>query len=66
MVTTQVDALSAVALFCANCERPQRTTDIRRRQFHTLFGTVPVRCRRYVRCSCRGGPGPNSVAAPTF
>lgn len=57
IVKTQVDALSAVASFCVNCQGPQRTKDIRRRQFRTLFGTVPVRCRRYVRCPCRGGGG---------
>ncbi len=29
--------------------------DLRSRQLRTVFGAVDVFCRRFVRCTCRGG-----------
>jgi hypothetical protein len=55
IVQIQVEAISAAAKACRNCGRNQRMKDLRSRQLRTIFGTVDVLCRRFVRCTCRGG-----------
>jgi hypothetical protein len=55
IVQIQIEAISAAAKACRNCGRNQRMKDLRRRQLRTVFGAVDVFCRRFVRCTCRGG-----------
>jgi len=38
-----------------HCAGAQHVKDIRTRQIRTVFGKIKVRCRRYIRCTCRGG-----------
>jgi len=52
---TQVDVLGAAHRGCCHCGRNQRVKDLRTRTFRTVFGTVQVSCRRYLRCNCQGG-----------
>jgi hypothetical protein len=40
---------------CMHCHQDQRIKDLRSRRIRTVFGAVDVFCRRYVRCTCRGG-----------
>jgi hypothetical protein len=55
IVQTQVDVLGAAHRGCCHCGRNQRVKDLRTRTFRTVFGTVQVSCRRYLRCNCQGG-----------
>jgi hypothetical protein len=55
IVQTQIEVISAAAKACPHCGRKQRMKDLRSRQLRTVFGTVDVFCRRFVRCTCRGG-----------
>jgi hypothetical protein len=55
IVQIQIETISAAAKACRNCGRNQRMKDLRRRQLRTVFGAVDVFCRRFVRCTCRGG-----------
>jgi hypothetical protein len=52
-----------------HCHQRKRIKDRRRRRLRTAFGQVEVSCRRYHRCTCRGGrPGiewPLGDAMPT-
>jgi hypothetical protein len=55
MIQTQVEAVEAAHRKYALCERNQCIKDSRTRCVRTVFGTVRVSCRRYLRCTCRGG-----------
>jgi hypothetical protein len=55
MVQAQANVEDAAWKLCMHCNREQRTKDLRSRPLRTVFGTVDVFCRRYVRCTCRGG-----------
>src|SRR5260370_9048164 len=67
IVQTQVDLQSGLCRACVHCEQPQRVKDTRKRRLDTVYGRVTVRCRRFVRCTCRGGkarnPSPPAPAA---
>jgi hypothetical protein len=69
VVTDQVEVESAAWWTCPHCRERKRVKDRRRRRVRTAFGQVEVYCRRYHRCTCRGGrPGvewPLSGAMPT-
>jgi hypothetical protein len=55
MVQTQADVLGAAHWRCDLCGRRQRIKDRRTRCVRTVFGVVQVSCRRFLRCTCRGG-----------
>ena len=55
IVQMQIEAISAAANACEHCSRNQRVKDLRRRRLRTIFGVVEVLCRRFFRCTCRGG-----------
>ena len=55
IVQTQADVLGAAQRRCLLCGRNQRVKDLRTRTVRTVFGTVQVSCRRYLRCNCQGG-----------
>jgi hypothetical protein len=55
IVQTQINVESAAWGFCMHCQRQQRMKDLRSRCLGTVFGKVDVFCRRYIRCTCRGG-----------
>jgi hypothetical protein len=55
MLRTQVAVISAAASSCLHCERQKAIKDLRYRHLRTAFGVVDVCCRRYRRCTCRGG-----------
>jgi hypothetical protein len=55
IVQTQINVESAVWRSCMHCQRPQRMKDLRSRRLGTVFGNVDIFCRRYIRCTCRGG-----------
>ena len=55
IVQTQVRVQSAASSCCMYCSATQLVKDIRRRQIRTVFGKITVACRRYIRCTCRGG-----------
>ena len=55
MIQTQVEAVEAAHRKCDQCGRNQRIKDRRTRCVRTVFGVVRVSCRRYLRCTCRGG-----------
>lgn len=55
IVQIQIEAISAAATACPRCGRNQPMKDLRTRQLRTIFGVVDVFCRRFLRCSCRGG-----------
>ena len=55
MIQTQVEAVEAAHRKCVQCGRNQRIKDRRTRCVRTVFGAVRVSCRRYLRCTCRGG-----------
>jgi hypothetical protein len=59
IVQTQVDLQSGCCRACVHCQQPQRVKDMRKRRLDTVFGRVTVRCRRFVRCTCRGGKARN-------
>jgi hypothetical protein len=59
IVQTQVDLQSVLCRACVHCERLQRVKDTRKRRLDTVYGRVTVRCRRFVRCTCRGGKARN-------
>jgi hypothetical protein len=59
IVQAQVDLQSGCWRACVHCQQPQRVKDIRKRRLDTVFGRVTVRCRRFVRCTCRGGKARN-------
>jgi hypothetical protein len=40
---------------CIHCSRMQLVNDIRTRHIRTVFGRITVACRRFIRCTCRGG-----------
>ena len=54
-VQTQADVLGAAQGGCLRCGRNQRVKDLRTRTVRTVFGTVQVSCRRYLRCNCQSG-----------
>ncbi|MDT5283607.1 MAG: hypothetical protein QOJ20_4802 [Mycobacterium sp.] len=55
VVTDQVDVEAAAWATCPHCQHRKRIKDRRRRRLRTTFGQVEVSCRRYHRCTCRGG-----------
>jgi hypothetical protein len=55
IVQTQISVESAAWKFCMHCQREQRMKDLRSRRLGTVFGKVDIFCRRYIRCTCRGG-----------
>jgi hypothetical protein len=55
IVQTQIEILSLAKSLCMHCAGAQHVKDIRTRQIRTVFGKIKVRCRRYIRCTCRGG-----------
>ena len=55
IVQTQIEILSLAKSLCMHCAGAQHVKDIRTRQIRTVFGKIKVRCRRYIRCICRGG-----------
>ena len=55
MIQRQVEALGAAHRRCLDCGRNQRVKDRRTRCVRTVFGAVRVSCRRFLRCTCRGG-----------
>ena len=58
VVTDQVEVEAAAWWTCSHCHQRKRIKDRRRRRLRTTFGQVEVSCRRYHRCTCRGGrPG---------
>jgi hypothetical protein len=59
IIQTQVDIQSGQCRACMHCQEPQRVKDTRKRRLDTVFGRVTVRCRRFVRCTCRGGKARN-------
>jgi len=52
---TQIPVQSAASSQCMHCSGRQLVKDIRTRQIRTVFGKITVACRRYIRCTCRGG-----------
>ena len=69
VVMDQVEVEAAAWWSCPHCHQRKRIEDQRRRRLRTTFGQVEVSCRRYHRCTCRGGrPGiewPLGEAMPT-
>lgn len=69
VVMDQVEVEAAAWWPCPHCHQRKRIKDQRRRRLRTTFGQVEVSCRRYHRCTCRGGrPGiewPLGGAMPT-
>ena len=69
VVMDQVEVEAAAWWTCPHCHQRKRIKDRRRRRLRTTFGQVEVSCRRYHRCTCRGGrPGiewPLGQAMPT-
>jgi hypothetical protein len=59
IIQAQVDIQSEFCGACIHCQEPQRVTDTRKRRLDTVFGRVTVRCRRFIRCTCRGGKATN-------
>jgi hypothetical protein len=55
IVRTQVGILDTSWRLCRDCHGQHRVKDRRRREIRTIFGIVNVSCRRYIRCTCRGG-----------
>lgn len=55
MIQTQADVLASAHWRCQLCGRRERIKDRRTRCVRTVFGTVQVSCRRFLRCTCRGG-----------
>src|SRR5277367_3364817 len=60
VVQSQVELQSGAASVCEHCQVRLRIKDIRRRRLDTVFGRVTVSCRRFNRCTCRGGM-PHSI-----
>ena len=57
---SQVELQSGAASVCEHCQVRLRIKDIRKRRLDTVFGRVTVSCRRFIRCTCRGGM-PHSI-----
>lgn len=55
IVQTQIQVQGVASSRCMHCSGPQLVKDIRTRQIRTVFGKITVACRRYMRCTCRGG-----------
>jgi hypothetical protein len=55
IIQTQADVLGAAHWRCKLCGRRQRIKDRRTRCVRTVFGAAQVSCRRFFRCTCRGG-----------
>jgi hypothetical protein len=55
VVQSQVELQSGAASVCEHCQVRLRIKDIRKRRLDTVFGRVTVSCRRFIRCTCRGG-----------
>jgi hypothetical protein len=55
IVQTQIRVLSLAKSLCMHCSAAQLVKDVRTRQIRTVFGKIKVTCRRYIRCTCRGG-----------
>jgi hypothetical protein len=55
IVQTEIRVQSAASGRCMHCGGTLFVKDIRRRQIRTVFGKSKVACRRYIRCTCRGG-----------
>ena len=62
MIQRQVEALAAGHRRCLQYRGNQRVKDRRTRSVRTVFGTVRVSCRRYLRCTCRGGEKDHGMA----
>jgi len=60
VVQSQVELQSGAASVCEDCQVRLRIKDIRKRRLDTVFGRVTVSCRRFIRCTCRGGM-PHSI-----
>jgi hypothetical protein len=60
VVQSQVELQSGAASVCEHCQGRLRIKDIRKRRLDTVFGRVTVSCRRFIRCTCRGGV-PHSI-----
>jgi hypothetical protein len=60
VVQSQVDLQSGAASVCEHCQDRLRIKDIKKRRLDTVFGRVTVSCRRFIRCTCRGGT-PQSI-----
>jgi hypothetical protein len=60
VVQSQVELQSGAASVCEHCQGRLRIKGIRKRHLDTLFGRVTVSCRRFIRCTCRGGM-PHSI-----
>jgi hypothetical protein len=60
VVQSQVELQSGAASVCEHCQVRLRIKDIRKRRLDTVFGRVTVSCRRFIRCTCRGGM-PHSI-----
>ncbi len=55
VVQSQVELQSGSASVCEDCQGRLRIKDKRKRRLVTVFGRVTVSCRRFIRCTCRGG-----------
>jgi hypothetical protein len=55
IVQTQIRVQNAASSRCMHCGGTLLVKDIRGRQIRTVFGKIKVACRRYIRCTCRGG-----------
>jgi hypothetical protein len=60
VVQFQVELQSGAASVCEHCQKRLRIKDVRKRRLDTVFGRVTVSCRRFIRCTCRGGV-PHSI-----
>jgi hypothetical protein len=55
IVQKQIKVQGIASSHCMHCSGAQPVKDIRTRQIRTVFGKITVACRRYIRCTCRGG-----------
>jgi len=56
IVQMQIQVLSVTERPCMHCDKDQRIKDLRSIRLRTVFGAVDVFSRRYIKCTCRGGP----------
>jgi hypothetical protein len=67
MVRTQASTMGERLNYCAHCELALFSKGYRSVTFRSLFGDVPLRIRRFVRCQCRSlSEDPGSFSVLTF
>jgi hypothetical protein len=67
MVRAQASTMGERFKYCAHCELALSSKGYRSVTFRSLFGDVPLRIRRFVRCQCRSlSEDPGSFSALTL